>query len=201
MKPVNKSTFHAVKTFAVASLLTLSSSAFGTPLSSAIDDFNNVKDTNLGTPRVLITDTTAGGKTTTELTVSSGVMQVKGKIVPPRGQPGWSSLVLPLSPMNTPQDASKFDGIRLRVKVNNSNISISANSAEITNYDYHTAPVVVHSDGKFHEVKIPFESMKRIWSAQTKLNTQTLSSLSIVAFSPLKSTFDFEVDEVSFYKK
>ncbi|MCJ8320472.1 MAG: CIA30 family protein [Colwellia sp.] len=199
MKPVNKTIFNSVRTFAVASLLTLSSNAFSATLSSVIDDFNNAENNNLGIARVLITDTTAGGKTTTELDVANGVMQIKGEIVPPRGQPGWSSLVLPLGAMNEPQDASKFDGIRLLVKVNSGNISISANSSEITNYDYHTAQVVVTSDGKFHEVKIPFESMKRIWSEQTKLNTQMLNSLSIVAFSPQKSTFEFAVDEVSFY--
>ena len=200
MKPVNKTIFHSVKFIAVASLLTLSSSAFaGSALNPIIDDFNNADNTNSGIARVLITDTTAGGKTTTELDVSNGVMQVKGKIVPPRGQPGWSSLVLPLGLMGEPQDASKFKGIRLLVKINNGSISLSANSSEITNFDYHTAPVVVSSDGKFHEVKIPFESMKRIWSAQTKLNTKTLNSLSIVAFSPQKASFDFEVDEVSFY--
>jgi len=199
MKPVNNAIFNSVKTFAVASLLTLSSNAFSASLSPIIDDFNNVKDNNLGIARVLITDTTAGGQTTTELDVSNGVMQIKGEIVPPRGQPGWSSLVLPLGQMNEPQDASKFDGIRLLIKVNSGNVSLSANSSEITNYDYHSAPVIVTSDGKFHEVKIPFESMRRIWSEQIKLNTQTLNSLSIVAFSPQKATFEFEVDEVSFY--
>ena len=197
MKTVNKSTFNSVKTFAIASMLGLSSSAFG----SVIDDFNHAKDTNLGTPRVLITDSSSGGKTTTVLAVVDGVMQIKGDIIPGRGQPGWSSLVLPLGQMNETQDASEFDGISLRVKINHGNVSISANSTEVVNYDYHSSPVVVSSDGKFHEIKIPFESMKRVWSAQTKLNTQTLSSLSIVAFSPQKSSFDFAVDKVSFYTK
>jgi len=203
MKAVNKTIFHAVKTFTLVSLLTVSSSVFSADLNpklnAVIDDFNHAKDTSSGIQRVLITDSTSGGKTTTELTVSSGAMQVKGDIVPPRGQPGWSSLVLPLSLMNEPQDASKFDGIRLLVKVNHGNVSVSANSAEITNFDYHSAQIVVSSDGKFHEVKIPFNTMKRIWSEQTTLNTKTLNSLSIVAFSPQKATFDFEVDEVSFY--
>lgn len=199
MKPVNKSFFYSVKTFAVASLLPLSISAFSAELSPVIDGFNNTNETNLGIPRVLITDITAGGKTTTELMVSSGIMQVKGEIIPPRGQLGWSSLVLPLGPMGENQDASKFDGIRLLVKVNSGNVSISANSSEVTNFDYHAAQLIVSSDGKFHEVKIPFESLKRLWSQQTKLNTQTLNSLSIVAFSPHKATFNFAIDEVSFY--
>jgi len=199
MKPVNKTIFHAAKTLTVATLLILSSNASSTEFNSVIDDFSHTKDTSLGIPRVLITDTTAGGKTATQLTVINGVMQIKGEISPPRGQPGWSSLVLPLGPMNKPHDASKFKGIKLLVKINSGNVSLSANSAEITNFDYHTAQIVVNSDGKFHQIKIPFESMKRIWSQQTTLNTQTLNSLSIVAFSPQKANFDFEVDEVSFY--
>ncbi len=85
------------------------------------------------------------------------------------------------------------------MKINSGNISISANSTEITNFDYHSAPVVVKSDGKFHEVKVPFTSLKRAWSQQTTLNTETLASLSVVAFDIQKSTFDFEIDEVSFY--
>lgn len=199
MKPLNKTIFTATKNTILASLLALSTSALSANLSSMVDNFDNVKDNNLGIERVSITDTTAGGKTTTKLDVSDGVIHLKGDILPPRGQPGWSSLVLPLGPMNAPQNASKFDGIRLLVKINSGNISISANSSEVTNFDYHAAPVVVNSDGKFHEVKIPFESMKRAWSAQTNLNTQTLSSLSIAAFGLQKSSFDFEVDEVSFY--
>jgi hypothetical protein len=98
-----------------------------------------------------------------------------------------------------PQDASKFEGIRLLIKVDKGSISVSANSAEVTNYDYHAAMVAVQSDGKFHEIKIPFTSMKRAWSEQTELNTATISALSIVAFGMHRTHFDYEIDEVSFY--
>lgn len=199
MKHMNKTAFHLVKTITLASLLTLSSSAFSARLSTVIDDFNNADNTNSGIERMFISDTTAGGKTTTEFSVTGGAIKIEGEIVPPRGQPGWSSMVLPLGPMGETQDVSQFGGILLLVKVNQGSLSISANSTEVTNYDYHAAPVVVSSDGKFHEVKVPFESMKRGWSEQTRLNTQTLSSLSIVAFSLQKATFDFEVSEVRFY--
>lgn len=199
MKAANKAIFNSAKTFALSSLLILSNSALAGNLYTVIDDFSNESKTNSGIERVSINDTTAGGKTTTELAVSSGVVQMKGEITPPRGQPGWSSLVLPFSLMGEIKDASKFVGIRLLVKINNGNISLSANSSQVTNFDYHAAPIVVSQDGKFHEVKVPFESMKRAWSQQTKLNTQTLSSLSLVAYGMQKSTYDFEVDEVSFY--
>ena len=102
-------------------------------------------------------------------------------------------------PKRLPQDASAYEGIRLLVRVNNGNLSISANSSEITNYDFHANPVTRRSDGKFHEVEIPFAKMRRAWSEQTPLNTKTLTSLSLVAFDVQEGSFHFEVDEVSFY--
>ena len=141
----------------------------------------------------------SGGQTQTEIEVLGGKLHVKGKITPPRGQPGWASSVLLLNEKGLPQDASKFAGVRLLIKVDKGSISISANSAEVANYDYHAAMVTVQSDGKFHEVKIPFTSMKRAWSEQTELNTATISALSIVAFGMQPIHFDYEIDEVSFY--
>ena len=123
----------------------------------------------------------------------------KGQISPPRGQPGWASTVLLLDPQGLPQDASAYEGIRLLIRVNKGNVSISANSSEITNYDFHATPVARQSDGEFHVVEIPFAKMKRGWSEQTPLNTKTLTSLSLVAFDVQKGSFDFEIDEVSFY--
>ncbi|MGJ8692731.1 MAG: CIA30 family protein [Thalassotalea sp.] len=198
MKHISKSVNYLVKAFAVVSIVILSKSAFSAD-NALIDNFNHVVNTNSGLPRLLLSDTTAGGKTTTKLTVLSGVIQVKGEIIPPRGQPGWASLILPLSQMGEPTNASEFEGVRLLIKINNGNISISANSLDITNFDYHSSPVIVSSDGNFHEVKIPFDSMKRMWSEQTTLNTETLNSLSIVAFSPKQAKFSFTVDKVDFY--
>lgn len=208
MKTQNKTALNLGGTLAIISLLTfsgLSLAAPSTPNSDAvssdakIDDFSDPTNNSLGIPRQFLNDTVAGGNTTTELNVAEGVMRLKGKIVPPRGQPGWASSVLLLDPQGQPWDASKFDGIRLLVKVNAGNVSISANSIEVTNFDYHAAQVVVASDGQFHEVKIPFNSMKRAWSEQTPLNTKTINGLSLVAFDIQKANFDYEIDEVSFY--
>jgi len=191
----------ALLAFSLASFscVFISCASFAGSLNPAIDDFSDIKDNSLGIQRQFINDSVAGGSTTTEQLVSEGVIFLKGEITPPRGQPGWASTVLPLDAQSLPRDASAFEGIRLRVKVNTGNISISANSTEVTNFDYHAAPVTVTADGKFHEVKIPFTSMKRAWSEQTQLNTKTINSLSIVAFSLQKSAFNFELDEVSFY--
>ena len=131
--------------------------------------------------------------------VSDGVLSVSGEIAPPRGQPGWASSVLILDPEGVPQDASRYEGIRLRIRINRGMLSVSANSTDVTNFDYHAAPIAVKADGEFHDVKVPFKSMKRAWSEQTKLNTKTIQSLSIVAFDVQNGAYDFELDEVGFY--
>ena len=199
MNTLKITAFFLPKHLALTALLAFSGSSFAATLNSAVDDFSDTTHNSLGIPRQFLNDSLAGGGTTTEQNVLDGVLSVKGKIVPPRGQPGWASSILPLEPQGQPQDVSAFNGIRLLVKVNQGNLSISANSTEVTNFDYHAAPVMVSADGKFHEVKIPFSSMKRAWSQQTQLNTATINSLSIVAYSVQQAEFDFEVDDVSFY--
>ncbi|MGB0495687.1 MAG: CIA30 family protein [Kangiellaceae bacterium] len=187
------------KTFFLIGMLTFSNSNIAENLKSIVDDFSDPLNNSIGIPRQFLNDSVAGGKTTTEQTISNGVIYLKGEITPPRGQPGWASTILLLEPKGLPQDASAFEGISLFIKVNSGNVSLSANSSEVTNFDYHAALVSVASDGKFHEVKIPFASMKRGWSEQTQLNTKTISSLSIVAYGLQKTSFDFEVDKISFY--
>jgi hypothetical protein len=199
MKTLNSPVLKLSQAFALTSLLTFSSATLCASLPSLIDDFSNEKDNNLSLARQFMSDTVAGGSTQVEPTISAGILQVTGKIVPPRGQPGWASSILPLSQEGRLEDASQFIGIKLLVKIHSGNMSISANSTEVTNFDYHAALLLVAADGKFHEVKIPFESMKRAWSEQTSLNTSTLNSLSIVVFSLQPASFAFEVDEVSFY--
>ena len=199
MNDFNQTMYNATKTAAIALMLTLSTSAFSVNNTQVIDSFDNTTSTNFGITRVFINDTTAGGKTTTQYDVTDGAIALKGEIIPPRGQPGWSSMVLPLSTTDSVYDASKYTGIRLTLKINEGSISISANSTDVTNYDYHAAQVAVPIDGKYHQVDIPFDSMKRMWSEQTALNRKTLNSLSVVAFGLKKSTFDFEINNVIFY--
>ena len=208
MKTQYKTALNLSGYLAIVSLLAFSGLCLGAPSMSKadnmstnakIDDFSNAANNSLGVARQFLNDTVAGGNTTTEINVAEGVMRIKGEIVPPRGQPGWASSVLLLDPKGQSLDVSEFDGIRLLVKVNAGNISISANSLEVSNFDYHAAQVVVAADGKFHELRIPFKSLKRAWSEQTPLNTKTINGLSIVAFALQKANFDFEVDEVSFY--
>ncbi|GGA81274.1 hypothetical protein GCM10011369_24030 [Neiella marina] len=164
-----------------------------------VDDFSDPHQNNLGLARQYLNDSLAGGSTSTEQTIADGVLSVSGKIVPPRGQPGWASSVLLLDAGGQPQDASEYQGIRLLIKVIQGTVSVSANSTEIDNFDYHAAPVMVKSDGQFHEFKVPFDRMKRAWSAPTPLNPATINSLSIVAYGVQPGDFSFELDEVSFY--
>lgn len=199
MKIIKPSAFTLIKSLALSVVLAFSSSVLSAPLPALVDDFNHNTNNTLNLPRQFMSDAIAGGNSTIEPKITAGIMQVTGDIAPARGQPGWASSVLPLSAEGSAQDASQFSGIKLLVKISSGNVNISANSTEITNFDYHAAPIVVAADGKFHEVKIPFNTMKRAWSEQTTLNAATLNSLSIVAFSLQPASFDFEVEEVSFY--
>lgn len=196
LKPFFKT---SIKTLAFLPILAFSCSVLSANVSSVIDDFNNAQNTQAGLQRQFMNDSIAGGSTQTDNSVSSGIMYLKGDITPPRGQPGWASSILPLAEMGMPQDASQYTGLRLLVKINSGTMSVSANSTEVSNYDYHSSPVAVAADGKFHEVKIPFTSMKRNWSEQTALNAATLNSISITAFAMQKASFDFEVEEIGFY--
>lgn len=199
MKTLLQSFIKIAKPLTLAIMTIGSTFALASGLDPIVDDFSDVTNNNLGHPRHFVDDTSAGGATRTQTNIANGIMHITGEIVPPRGQPGWASSVLLLDPQGLATDVSQFEGVRLRLKISSGTLSVSANSNLITNFDYHAAPVVVTSDGQFHDVKIPFNSMRRAWSEQVPLDTTTLSSLSIVAFSMQKASVDFEVDEVSFY--
>ena len=199
MKSINKLIGLTRNTLAFAMFVTALKSSIAGSLGPTVDDFSDPKKNNLGIERQFIDDTTTGGKTKVQYQVKDGVLLAKGDLAPPRGQPGWASTIFILDPHGQPQDVSEFEGVRLLIKVNKGNLAISANSTEITNFDYHSAPIVRRNDGKFHEVKIPFAQMKRTWSEQKPLNTKTIASLSLVAADVRQGSFEFEISEISFY--
>lgn len=164
-----------------------------------VDDFSDADASSLGTPRLFIDDTSAGGATQARQEITDGVLSVTGVLSPPRGQPGWASAVLLLKPDGQPADIGSFDGVSLKLRIRSGNLSLSVNSTEVDNFDYHSAQVVVPTDGEFHEVRLSFESLRRAWSSQTDLNLESIASLSIVAFGMRKGPVDFEVDEIGFY--
>lgn len=164
-----------------------------------VDDFENASENNIGMGRVFLDDSSAGGKTKTQHQVEGGMLHMKGALIPARGQPGWATIVLPLEAEGYGRDLSDYQGVRILVKVNQGNLSVSVNSTDITNFDYHSSMVTPKLDGEFHEVHLPFNKMNRTWSAPTKLNTESIQSLSLVAFDVQQGSFHFEIDEVSFY--
>ncbi len=184
---------------AVISLLAVSSRVVAETGNTLIDDFSDQQNNSLGFPRQFVDDTSTGGNTSVTHSVANGVFSAKGELMPARGQPGWASAILLLDPQGAPVDASRYEGITLRVRINKGSLSVSANSADVTNFDYHAAVITRKADGDFHEVRVPFSSMKRTWSEQTPLNSKTLSSISLVSFGVQRGTFDFEIDEVRFY--
>ncbi|MDQ8184988.1 CIA30 family protein [Pelagicoccus sp. SDUM812002] len=185
------------KLIATLSLVATAATASAAP--QLVDDFSNPDANSLGLPRLFADDSSAGGKTTTDYLVSEGTLEAKGDIQPPRGQPGWASTVFLLEATGQPQDLSEYEGIQLKIRIEKGNLSISANSSEITNFDYHAAPIARKAGDTFQEVKVPFASMRRAWSEQTELNTETIASLSLIAYDMQPGSFAFEVEEIGFY--
>lgn len=190
--PLNTSLLAAV-------LLITASQTVKADIPSVVDSFDHQSENNFGVARQLLTDQMAGGATSATASFNEGIMRVSGDISPARGQPGWASTVLVLEPQGAPQNLSQYEGVALTIRINQGSLSVSANSTDVTNFDYHASLVMAPSDGLFHTIKLPFDDMRRTWSQQTDLNTETIQSLSIVAFGLQAGPFDFELDQVSFY--
>jgi hypothetical protein len=77
-------------------------------------------------------------------------------------------------------------------------LSLTANSTEIKNFDFH-ASLIPRKGDEFHEVRVPFGDMKRAWSEQTPLNPATIASISLVAVDLQKGAFAYDIDEIGFY--
>lgn len=181
-----------------ASLL-FSSAHLGASESPALlDDFSDPVQTSTGTNRMVVDDTSVGGKSRLEQTFANGVLSAAGEITPGRGQPGWVNLILLFSPGGEAADLSRFEGIRIKVRVRQGMLSVAANSTEITNFDYHST-VIPRKGDELQEVRIPFRDLKRNWSEQIPLNPATIGSISLVAVGFQPGPFAYDVDEVGFY--
>jgi len=179
-------------------LTAFSTLARASEVPALVDDFSDPVRSSWGIDRIVVTDTSTGGSSQLHSTFAQGVLNAEGEIIPGRGQPGWVSLVLLLSPKGEPVDLSKYEGIRLRVRVGKGMLSITANSSEIKNFDFHST-LVARKSGDLQEVRIPFRDMKRAWSEQIPLNRATITSISLVAVDLQKGSFAYDVDEVGFY--
>jgi len=189
--------FHSARVLFAAFALGISS-ASAADVPSLLDDFSNDTQTSRGIPRIVVDDSTVGGASSLRQSYAGGLLEATGDIAPARGQPGWVSLVLLLNPDGTPADLSRYEGVRLRVRVKQGMLAVSASSSEITNFDYHSA-VVPAAAGDLKEVRIAFQDMKRAWSEPTPLNRATITSISLVAVGFQKDSYAFEVDEIGFY--
>lgn len=163
-----------------------------------IDHFANPALTARGAGRLLFTDKDAGGQSNATQRCESGVLVVKGELRPGRGAPAFISIPLLLSTDGKPADVGAYTGVRLRVKVTQGALIVQVSSADVDNFDFHSATVVTKR-GDFAEVRWPFADLKRAWSAQTALNLKQVTSVNLVAVGMAPGAFAFEVDEIAFY--
>ena len=190
--------------FFLALLLLLAAGGLlaSTPLhagtSALVDDFTDATRTSRGASRLLIDDAGAGSKSHATQRVENGVLVVQGELIPGRGAPAFISIPHLLTPEAKTEDVSASTGVRLRVKIIAGGLTIQVASADVDNFDYHSAPVGAKR-GEFVEVRVPFADMKRAWSPPTVLNTKLVTSVNLVAFGMAPGKFAYEVDEIGFY--
>ncbi|MDB4474254.1 CIA30 family protein [Opitutaceae bacterium] len=164
-----------------------------------IDDFAQADVQPTGMPRMIIDDNQAGGQSKASTSFADGVMTVSGKIVPGRGSPGFVSMPLILSADGSPTDLSKFTGVQLRVKLASGSLLIQTSTADVTNFDYHSSAPITRDPDAFQVIKVPFASMKQVWSAPTPLNLKTVTSINLVSAGMAPDTISYQIDEISFY--
>jgi len=164
-----------------------------------LDTFSDPRLNNFSAPRILVTDKEIGGRSQATQSYHDGILAMHGELEPARGQPAFISLVSPLSTDGLPHDLSKYERVRLRVKVIKGMLSVQVSSADIQNYDYHTSAPITRRPGEFSEVKVPFATMKRAWSEQVPLNLKAITSINLVAAGMAKDSFAYEIDEIGFY--
>jgi hypothetical protein len=179
-------------------LLLLTGSALRAAAPALVDDFSNPAQTVHGAGRLLFTDKDAGSQSSATQRFENGVLIVQGELKPGRGAPAFISIPLLLSSDAKPADASAYTGVRLRVKVTQGILTAQVSTADIDNFDYHSAPVM-GKRGEFAEVRVPFADMKRAWSAQTPINLKLVLSVNLVSFGMAPGAFSYEVDEIGFY--
>src|SRR6187549_1195582 len=149
----------------------LAPAAFCADAAAVVDDFALTDKTTRGAARLLFDDAGAGSKSRASQRVEHGALVVEGELAPGRGAPAFISIPLLLSPDAKPQDVTAYTGVRLRVKLIQGTLTAQVSTADVDNFDYHSAPVPAKR-GEVTEVRVPFAEMKRAWSAQTALNTK-----------------------------
>ena len=194
--PTNRRRQVAITFTAVFALCAIAGQA-AAPL--LLDDYSDPTRNKNGVERLLVDDKKAGSTSQATQKCESGVLSVKGDLVPGRGVPAFISHVSLLSADGKPKDLTGYQGVRLRVKVTKGILCVQVASSEIDNFDYHTSAPIAGKRGEFQEVRIPFKEMKRGWSKQTVLNPKSITSVNLVSFGLSKDAFAYEMDEIGFY--
>ena len=185
-------------TLLVLGLLSGIPTVYARPADRVVDDFTNAK-LRCGLDRITVNDKEVGGQSHATQACAAGVLKVAGELSPGRGMPGFVSIPLLLSADASPQDASAYEGVRLRVKILKGSLSVQVATSDVQNFDYHTSAPLARTGGDFQEVRIPFKELRRVWSEQTPLNVKNVTSVNLVSAGTDKSAFGYEIAEVSFY--
>lgn len=189
--------FRAMWITAVAMCATMAAQAAATPL--LLDDYSDPKSNQNGVERLLIDDKAAGSKSQATQKCENGVLTVKGELIPGRGVPAFISEVSLLAADGKPKDMSRYEGVRLRVRVTKGTLLVQVASSDIQNFDFHGSAPIAGKRGAFQEVRIPFKEMKRAWSEQTALNLKSITSVNLISFGVARDSFEYAVDEIGFY--
>ncbi len=198
--PISLSSRTPLRATCITALITFASMAVhaaGTPL--LLDDYSDPKTNKNGVERLLIDDKAAGSKSQATQKCENGVLTVKGDLVPGRGVPAFISEVSLLSADGKPKDMSRYEGVRLRVRVTKGTLLVQVASSDVQNYDFHGSAPIAGKRGEFQEVRIPFKEMRRAWSEQTVLNLKSITSVNLISFGVAKDSFEYAVDEIGFY--
>jgi hypothetical protein len=166
-----------------------------------IDDFAQAEVQPTGMPRMIIDDSQAGGQSKAATSFADGVMTVSGTLVPGRGSPGFVSIPLILSADGSPTDLSEYTGVRLRIKLERGSLVVQTSTTDVTNFDYHSSVPLTRNPDEYQEIKVPFASMRQVWSAPTELNLKHVTSINLVSAGMAPDAISYKIDEISFYKK
>ncbi|NDV63409.1 hypothetical protein G0Q06_13165 [Puniceicoccales bacterium CK1056] len=191
-------TINALRNLLLLGSIAMAGTVGATDFPPILDAFEDAGSTSVETPRFVITDAELGGNSTATQVYQDGVMRMEGTIEPARGQPGFVSFVMLLGPQGQPQDLSGYEGIEMRIRLLKGTLNVLAASSEIQNFDFHAKTITRSKE--FQVVRIPFKSLKRVWSEPTALNLQTITSINLVASGMQAGGFVFEIDSVGFYK-
>jgi hypothetical protein len=197
-KIVSNTRIHALRNLLALGLCSFTCSLPAADFPELLDGFDESAQTAVGTPRLLITDSGIGGNSAATPVYEDGLIRVEGTLAPARGQPGFVSLVLLLAEGGAPQNLSAYDGIEIRIRALKGTLSVLAASSEIQNFDYHATPIT--RSKKWQVIRVPFKSLKRVWSENTALNLETITSINFVAAGMQTDRFVYEIDSVGFYQ-